>query len=118
MPAINGQPRAVDARPADADRRGHQAGHPDHHVAQDNDPVGQRAARNLKLRALCVGIEPVLLTTTLRDLKEPAPPSVEALRATLRQQLRPEDASRFMALQPQPRPRALGRAGADKDQDR
>jgi hypothetical protein len=70
------------------------------YVAQDNDPAGQRAARNLSLRALCVGIDAVMLTPTLKDFNDDLRQlGVDAMRAMLLAQLLPEDASRFMALQ-------------------
>jgi DNA primase len=70
------------------------------YIAQDNDPAGQRAAHNLSLRALCVGIETVVLMPTLKDFNDDLRQlGIDALRAALRQQLRPEDAIRFMALQ-------------------
>jgi hypothetical protein len=68
------------------------------YIAQDNDPAGQLAVQKLSLSALCVGIEPVVLTPTLKDFNDDLRQlGVEALRAALREQLRPEDASRFMA---------------------
>ncbi len=70
------------------------------YVAQDNDPAGQRAAHQLSVRALCVGIDAVLLTPTLKDFNDDLHQlGVDALQARLREQLRPEDVSRFMALQ-------------------
>jgi hypothetical protein len=69
------------------------------YVAQDNDPAGQRAARNLSLRALCVGIDAIVLTPTLKDFNDDLRQlGVDGLRAMLREQLRPEDSSRFMAM--------------------
>src|SRR6202008_2936537 len=70
------------------------------YIAQDNDPAGQLAVQKLSLSALCVGIEPVTLTPTLKDFNDDLRQfGVEALRAALREQLRPEDISRFMAAE-------------------
>jgi hypothetical protein len=68
------------------------------YIAQDNDPAGQLAAQKLSRSALCVGIEPIVLTPTLKDFNDDLRQfGVEALWAALREQLRPEDASRFMS---------------------
>jgi Toprim domain len=70
------------------------------YIAEDNDPAGRLAVQKLSRSALCVGIEPVVLTPTLGDFNDDLRQlGVDALRARLRQQLRPEDASRFMALE-------------------
>ncbi len=70
------------------------------YVAQDNDPAGQRAAHQLSVRALCVGVDAILLTPTLKDFNDDLRQfGIDALRAALCEQLRPEDVSRFMALQ-------------------
>jgi hypothetical protein len=70
------------------------------YIAQDNDPAGQRAAHQLSVRALCVGIDAIVLTPALKDFNDDLRQlGVEALQARLREQLRPEDVSRFMALQ-------------------
>jgi hypothetical protein len=70
------------------------------YVAQDNDPAGQHAAHQLSVRALCVGIDAIVLTPALKDFNDDLRQfGVEALQARLREQLRPEDISRFMALQ-------------------
>jgi hypothetical protein len=70
------------------------------YIAQDNDPAGQRAAHQLSVRALCVGLDAVVLTPALKDFNDDLRQfGVEALRARLREQLRPEDVSRLMALQ-------------------
>jgi hypothetical protein len=68
------------------------------YIAQDNDPAGELAAQKLSRSALCVGIEPIVLTPTLKDFKDDLRQfGVDALRTALRKQLRPEDVSRFMA---------------------
>jgi hypothetical protein len=70
------------------------------YVVQDNDQAGQLAVQKLSRSALCVGIEPVVLTPTLGDFNDDLRQlGVDALRAALRDQLRPEDASRFMTLE-------------------
>jgi phage/plasmid primase-like uncharacterized protein len=70
------------------------------YVAQDNDPAGQGAAHQLSVRALCVGIDAIVLTPALKDFNDDLRQfGVEALQARLREQLRPEDVSRFMELQ-------------------
>jgi hypothetical protein len=77
------------------------------YIVQDNDPAGQLAAQKLCRSVLCVGIEPVVLTPTLKDFNDDLRQlGVDTLRAALREQLRPEDASRFMALE-------AGKVGGD-----
>jgi len=50
--------------------------------------------------AMCTGIEPVVLTPTLKDFNDDLRQlGVDALRTALREQLRPEDAERFMTLE-------------------
>jgi Toprim domain len=75
------------------------------YVAQDNDPAGQQAARNLSLRVLCLGIETVMLTPARKDFNDDLRHlGVDGLRTMLRHQLHPEDVSRFVtmrALSPQ-----------------
>jgi hypothetical protein len=67
------------------------------YIAQDNDPAGQLAVQKLSRSALCVGIEPVVLTPTLKDFNDDLRLfGVDALQAALRKQLRPEDAARFL----------------------
>jgi len=71
------------------------------YIAKDNDPAGERAACNLGRRALCVGIEMVVLTPMYNDFNDDLRHlGVDRLRAILRRQLHPEDVNRFMALQP------------------
>jgi hypothetical protein len=70
------------------------------YIAQDNDPAGELAALKLSRSAACVGIEPVVLTPTLNDFNDDLRQfGVDALQTALRKQLRPEDVSRFMALE-------------------
>ena len=68
------------------------------YIAQDNDPAGQLATQKLSRSAMCTGIEPVVLIPTLKDFNDDLRRfGADALWAALREQLRPEDASRFMA---------------------
>jgi Toprim domain len=77
------------------------------YIAQDNDPAGELAALKLSRSAACVGIEPVVLTPTLKDFNDDLRQfGVDALQTALRKQLRPEDVSRFMALE-------AGKVGGD-----
>jgi DNA primase len=70
------------------------------YIVQDNDRAGQLAAQKLSRSALCVGIEPVVLTSTLKDFNDDLRQfGVDAVQTALREQLCPEDASRFMALE-------------------
>lgn len=67
------------------------------YVAQDNDPAGQQAARNLSLRVLCLGIETIVLTPARKDFNDDLRHlGVDGLRTLLRHQLHPEDVSRFV----------------------
>ena len=67
------------------------------YVARDNDPAGQRAARQLSRRAQAAGIEALPLTPSLKDFNEDLRHlGIDALRAALREQLAPEDVVRFM----------------------
>jgi Toprim domain len=68
------------------------------YVAQDNDPAGERATRQLSRRAQADGVEVLTLTSSLKDFNEDLRHlGVDALRAALREQLVPEDAVRFIA---------------------
>src|SRR5713101_328588 len=68
------------------------------YIAHDNDPAGQRAVQQLSLRAHAAGIEALMLTPRLKDFNDDLRHlGVDALRATLREQLVPEDVSRFMS---------------------
>jgi len=68
------------------------------YVAQDNDAAGRRAAQQLSCRAQAGGIEAITLAPRLKDFNDDLRQlGVAALRATLRDQLVPEDFSRFMA---------------------
>jgi hypothetical protein len=68
------------------------------YVVQDNDATGRRAAQQLSCRAQAGGIEAITLAPCLKDFNDDLRQlGVAALRATLRNQLFPEDVSRFMA---------------------
>jgi len=67
------------------------------YVAQDNDATGRRAAQQLSCRAQAGGIEAITLAPRLKDFNDDLRElGVPALRVTLRDQLVPEDVSRFM----------------------
>jgi hypothetical protein len=103
------------------------------YIAQDNDPAGELAALKLSRSVACVGIEPIVLRSMLKDFNDDLRQfGVDALQAALRKQLRPEDAARFFApeaekvggdvvpLQPDPgdgppagEPRPAGLRGGD-----
>jgi hypothetical protein len=69
------------------------------YIAQDKDPAGQQAAQKLARSALCVGIQPVLLTPTLKDFNDDLRQfGADALKVALRGQLCPEDVNRFLAI--------------------
>jgi hypothetical protein len=68
------------------------------YVVQDNDVTGRRAAQQLSCRAHAGGIEAITLAPRLKDFNDDLRQlGFAALRAILRKQLVPEDASRFMA---------------------
>src|SRR6266849_1490829 len=68
------------------------------YVAQDNDAPGQRAAQQLNCRAHAGGIETIPLAPRLKDFNDDLRQlGVDEIWAALRQQLVPEDVSRFMA---------------------
>src|SRR5260370_36328746 len=70
------------------------------YVAHDNDAAGRRAAHELRSRAQTAGIKAITLTPRLKDFNDDLRQlGVDALRATLRDQLLLEDVSRFMALE-------------------
>lgn len=67
------------------------------YVLRDRDPAGNGARDSLISRAVGVGIEAVGLTPAQGDFNEDLRRlGVDALRAALRDQLRPEDVSRLM----------------------
>jgi hypothetical protein len=69
------------------------------YIARDNDPAGDGARDSLVDRAQAAGIEAIVLSPTLGDFNEDLRTfGIDALRAAIRQQLAPEDVSRFLAL--------------------
>jgi Toprim domain len=69
------------------------------YIAQDKDPAGHQAAQKLARSALCVGIQPIVLTPTLKDFNDDLRQfGVGALQVALCSRLRAEDVSRFMAI--------------------
>jgi DNA primase len=60
------------------------------YIAQDNDPAGELAVQKLSRSALCVGIEPVVLTPVLKDFNDDLRQfGIDGLRIMLSEQLRP-----------------------------
>lgn len=67
------------------------------YVLRDRDPAGDGARDSLIVRAQSVGIEAVSVSPTDGDFNDDLRwRGIDALRATLQDQLRPEDVSRFM----------------------
>ena len=78
------------------------------YIARDNDRVGRRAAEMLGARAQAGGIEALVLTPHWDDFNTDLTTlGSEALAASLRVQLTPEDVARFLIVdqRPDPRPR-------------
>lgn len=66
------------------------------YVARDNDPAGRRAADKLTERAQAAGIEALTLVPALGDLNDDLRQlGADALAASVRVQLAPEDVARF-----------------------
>jgi hypothetical protein len=83
------------------------------YIARDNDRVGRRAAEMLGARAHAEGIEALMLTPHWDDFNTDLTTlGPEALAASLRVQLMPEDVERFLIVdrRPGPRPRLRGPA--------
>jgi hypothetical protein len=83
------------------------------YIARDNDRVGRRAAEMLSARAHAGGIEALVLTPHWDDFNTDLTRlGCEALAASLRVQLMPEDVARFLIVdrRPGPRPRLRGPA--------
>jgi hypothetical protein len=81
------------------------------YIARDNDRAGHRAAEALGIRANADGIEDLVLTPHADDFNtDLCGLGPEALAASLRAQLTPEDVARFLIVDrrpgPRPRPRA------------
>ena len=78
------------------------------YIARDNDRVGRRAAEMLGARANAEGIEALALTPHWDDFNTDLNTlGADALAASLRMQLTPEDVGRFLIVdwRPGPRPR-------------
>jgi hypothetical protein len=83
------------------------------YIARDNDRAGCRAAETLGARAHAEGIEALVLTPQWDDFNTDLTTlGREALAASLRVQLDPEDVERFLIVdrRPGPRPRPRGPA--------
>jgi hypothetical protein len=81
------------------------------YVARDNDRAGHRAAEALGIRANADGIEDLVLTPHADDFNtDLCGLGPEALAASLRVQLTPEDVARFLIVDPRPGPRPRQRA--------
>ncbi|MER9301073.1 toprim domain-containing protein [Mesorhizobium sp. M0621] len=69
------------------------------YIVRDNDPAGEGAIATLTERAGAAGIEAMVLTPQLGDLNEDLRLlGLDALTATLRAQIAPQDVARFMSL--------------------
>jgi hypothetical protein len=81
------------------------------YIARDDDRVGRRAAEMLGARAHAEGIEPLVLTPHWDDFNTDLTTlGREALAASLRVQLTPEDVERFLIVDRRPGPRPRQRA--------
>jgi hypothetical protein len=81
------------------------------YIARDNDRAGHRAAEALGTRANADGIEDLVLTPYADDFNtDLCGLGPEALAASLRVQLMPEDVARFLVVDPRPGPRPCQRA--------
>lgn len=68
------------------------------YIVRDNDPAGDGARDSLVDRANAAGIEAIVLSPVLGDFNEDLRRfGVDAIRASLRAQLAPQDVARFMA---------------------
>ena len=69
------------------------------YIVRDDDPAGDEARDNLIERANAAGIEAIVLAPALGDFNEELRTfGIDALRASIRQQLAPEDIARFLVL--------------------
>lgn len=69
------------------------------YIAEDNDTAGRRATADLATRAAELGIEAIVLTTTLGDFNDDLRHfGFDHLRAAIRLQIAPEDVERFLIL--------------------
>jgi hypothetical protein len=81
------------------------------YIARDNDRAGHRAADALGIRANADGIEDIVLTPYADDFNtDLCGFGPEALAASLRVQLMPEDVQRFLIVDRRPGPRPRQRA--------
>jgi hypothetical protein len=81
------------------------------YIARDNDRAGHRAADALRIRANADGIEDIVLTPYADDFNtDLCGFGPEALAASLRVQLMPEDVERFLIVDRRPGPRPRQRA--------
>ena len=81
------------------------------YIARDNDRAGHRAAEALGIRANADGIEDIVLTPHADDFNtDLCGLGPEALAASLRVQLTPEDVARFLIVDQRPGPRPRQRA--------
>jgi hypothetical protein len=81
------------------------------YIARDNDRAGHGAADALGIRANADGIEDIVLTPHADDFNtDLCGLGPEALAASLRVQLMPEDVARFLVVDPRPGPRPRQRA--------
>ncbi|HEY1243791.1 MAG TPA: toprim domain-containing protein [Hyphomicrobiaceae bacterium] len=81
------------------------------YIARDNDRAGHRAAEALGIRANADGIEDIVLTPDADDFNtDLCGFGAEALAASLRVQLMPEDVERFLIVDQRPGPRPRQRA--------
>jgi hypothetical protein len=81
------------------------------YIARDNDRAGHRAAEALGIRASADGIEDIVLTPYADDFNtDLCGFGPEALAASLRMQLMPEDVDRFLIVDGRPGPRPRQRA--------
>jgi hypothetical protein len=67
------------------------------YVVRDNDPAGDGAVAGLFDRAQSAGIEAMVLSPLCGDFNEDLRNDINALRASLRIQLAPEDVARFLS---------------------
>jgi hypothetical protein len=83
------------------------------YIARDNDRAGHRAAEALGTRANADGIEDLVLTPHADDFNtDLCGLGPDALAASLRVQLAPEDVARFLIVDQRPGPRPRQRAPA------
>jgi hypothetical protein len=69
------------------------------YIVRDDDPAGDGARDSLIERANAAGVEAIVLSSALADFNEDIRTlGIGTLRASVRQQLAPEDVARFLAL--------------------